>query len=116
MIGGAIGSLLRFVCGQLLPTFNINSIPWPTFTVNIIGCFLAGTVAAIIKKQELTNDWYLLAITGFLGGFTTFSAFSLEILQYINSDKWGNAILYISLSIVLSVIAVIIGWWLGTKQ
>ncbi len=115
MAGGAMGSLLRFVCGKLLPAFNMNTIPWPTFTINIIGCFLAGIVAAIIKKQELTNDWYLLAITGFMGGFTTFSAFSLEILQYINQGKWSLGILYISLSVILSIIAVASGWWLGSK-
>ena len=115
MVGGAVGSLLRFLCGKLLPAFSINTLPWPTFAVNIIGCFLAGTIAAFIKKQELSNDYYLLAITGFMGGFTTFSAFSLELLQYINNDKWSTAILYIVLSIIVSVAAVFAGWWLGSK-
>lgn len=115
MLGGALGSLLRFVVSKILPVFNVYSFPWPTFTVNIVGCFLAGLITSTIKKQSLTDDWYLLTITGFMGGFTTFSAFSLEILQYLQNEKWGLGILYISLSLVVSIIALAGGWWLGNR-
>ncbi|MDZ4757180.1 MAG: fluoride efflux transporter CrcB [Bacteroidota bacterium] len=115
MLGGAVGSLLRFLVGKLLPAFNMNTWPWPTFSVNIIGCFLAGLAASYLKKQGLPNDWSLILITGFMGGFTTFSAFSLEILQYIQNDKWAVAVLYIFLSVVLSIGAVMGGWCIGSK-
>tara|TARA_Y100000996_G_scaffold203401_1_gene159425 strand:+ start:154 stop:522 length:369 start_codon:yes stop_codon:yes gene_type:complete len=105
--GGFIGSILRYACSMMLNKIMISNFPIGTLFVNIAGCFLIGLL--INTNYQITNipiNEFL--IIGLLGGFTTFSAFSLETYQLITSGSIQTAILYILLSMILGLIAIYI--------
>lgn len=107
-LGGGIGSMLRFATALLLRS---KSFPLATLFVNLTGCFIIGLVfAASIKNEGITENWKLFLATGICGGFTTFSAFSLENMQLLQSGKTGMAMLYILLSLVLGIAATFAGY------
>ncbi|WNM18682.1 fluoride efflux transporter CrcB [Flavobacterium capsici] len=109
-IGGAIGSVLRYLTNVLVSKFWMNAFPLATFIVNIIGCFLIGLFVGYLEKNQFTNDslkWFL--ITGFCGGFTTFSAFSIENQFLFQNNNTLLAFAYIGLSVFLGILAV----WFG---
>ena len=85
--------------------------------VNITGSFIIGIVFALsIKEAGLSNNWKLFLATGICGGFTTFSAFSLENMGLLQSGKYGMAFTYIALSIVLGIVATFLGYQLMIKN
>lgn len=106
-IGGAIGSVLRYYVGLWALRAAGPGFPWGTLAVNLVGCFLIGVLAEVIgRKFGGSVELRLLLITGGLGGFTTFSAFSLDTLLLIERGEMTAALLYIASSVVLSLIAV----------
>lgn len=86
--GGALGSVLRYFCGLWVQQ------PWATLTVNLLGSFLIGACALYFASGE-HPQLRLLLVTGILGGFTTFSAFSLDTLQLLQLGEWGRALVYV---------------------
>lgn len=107
-LGGAIGSMLRFGT-----TLAIGNKPFPasTLVINIIGSFIIGLVFGIsIKNENFALNWKLFLATGVCGGFTTFSAFSLENMQLLLNGKYGLFALYIITSILLGLAAVVTGF------
>jgi len=109
-IGGAAGSILRYLSSQLVQKYYNDHFPLATFTINVLGCLLIGVLIGYFSKtQILQNDWKLLLITGFCGGYTTFSAFASENLNLINNNQIGLAVFYIALSVFLGIGAVWIG-------
>lgn len=116
MLGGALGSALRFGVGRITP-FSYASFPWATLCVNLIGSLLIGLLAGYVHKRGPDSEslrWFLMS--GFCGGFTTFSAFSLETLSLIQLEKWSLAITYILVSVLLGIGATWIGWTLLRAQ
>lgn len=111
-LGGALGSLMRFKLSGLLLHYALEwRFPLGTFVVNIAGCFLIGLVAGLGEKyQWLTADVRIFLITGVLGGFTTFSAFGLETFQLLKRDELMTAFSYVSLSVVLGVMLLYLGY------
>ena len=108
-IGGGMGSLFRYLISQL-PIFEKSLFPIKTLCINMIGCFLIGLLLAFIEKRIITNDELrLLLITGFCGGFTTFSTFANESKLLISSGHWLISISYIILSILLGISFVFAG-------
>lgn len=109
-LGGALGSVLRFAAvGYLTPLLNYR-FPFGTFVVNIVGSFLIGVAyVLLVEKTTLPVEWRLFFITGVLGGFTTFSAFSLEILQLWQEGHVFNALLYASGSVILGLLMAFVG-------
>jgi CrcB protein len=109
-LGGALGSVLRFAAvGYLTPLLNYR-FPFGTFVVNIVGSFLIGVAyVLLVEKTTLPVEWRLFFITGVLGGFTTFSAFSLEILQLWQEGHVFNALLYASSSVILGLLMAFVG-------
>jgi len=103
--GGATGSVLRYLCQRSL---NI-SFPYGTAAVNLIGCFLVGLFAGLFLKNH-EHQKSLLLITGFCGGFTTFSAFTLESIQMMANDRWISLAVYISLSVLGGLLATLLGY------
>ena len=109
-LGGGAGSILRFLCQKWVYQFYPHPFPWGTFAVNIAGCFLIGIFYSIGEKTSiLTPEWRLLLTTGFCGGFTTFSAFAFENLTLLKSGDISYFTLYIVLTIVLCIGAVLAG-------
>lgn len=115
-IGGALGSIARFAAvGYLTPMLNYR-FPIGTFIVNIVGSFLIGVAyVVIVEKQLIPPEWRLFFITGILGGFTTFSSFSLEILQAWQEGHVFNAIFYAASSVVLGLLFAYVGMQLTQK-
>jgi CrcB protein len=112
-IGGGFGSALRFGVGKLF-ILSMSKFPMATFLVNIIGCFLIGLLLAYFSKSE--NSFYkLLLVTGFCGGFTTFSTFSNETILLLKNNQITLALVYIISSLLLGLIATFVGYILLNK-
>lgn len=112
--GGAIGATGRFLVGRLM--FNIMGpgFPWGTLTVNVVGSFLIGlTVQLLAMRYNLSHEWQGFLIIGVLGGFTTFSAFSMELSLMIEKGQLSTAALYAFGSLFVGVAALFIGIYAG---
>jgi len=108
-LGGAIGAALRYLTGiSVLRLFGHQDFPVAIITVNVIGSFLMGVFVVAAAHRGLTH-FSPFVMTGLLGGFTTFSAFSLETVTLIERGATGQAALYIALSVGLSVGALMLG-------
>jgi len=105
--GGAAGSMLRYLCQR---SFNATVFPYGTLLVNIAGCFLVGLLAGVLLKNNTQTSLVLLLMTGFCGGFTTFSAFSLEGIQLLQKGQWLLLSLYISVSVFAGLLSVFLGY------
>ena len=108
--GGAIGSVLRYYVGQWALRLMGPAFPWGTLAVNVVGCFVIGVFAELIaRKFDASVELRLLLITGFLGGFTTFSAFSLDAISLFERGEAVAGGIYIAASVGLSMAAVVAG-------
>ncbi|HUP11594.1 MAG TPA: fluoride efflux transporter CrcB [Niastella sp.] len=105
--GGAAGSVLRFLCQR---AFNNFKFPYGTFAVNIIGCLLIGMLWALLLKNNLSNAGRLLLMTGFCGGFTTFSAFTQESIQLLIEQRFALFLLYVTGSVAAGLLATFAGY------
>ncbi len=112
--GGAIGASLRYLTGiAALLWFGAN-FPWGTLMVNVIGSFAMGVLAEfIIRKLGASNELRLLLMTGLLGGYTTFSAFSLDAILLIERGAYSAAAGYILANVVGSILALLLGLMLA---
>ncbi|MBB3351886.1 MULTISPECIES: fluoride efflux transporter CrcB [Rhizobium] len=109
-LGGAIGSVLRYYVGQWALKLMGPAFPWGTLAVNVVGCFVIGVFAELVaRKFNASMELRLLLITGFLGGFTTFSAFSLDAISLFERGEAVAGGLYIAASVGLSMAAVFAG-------
>ncbi len=109
-LGGAAGSVLRFVVSTLMVELVGGAFPWGTLAVNVIGSAAIGLAGG----AGLAGEWRLLLVTGVLGGFTTFSAFSLET-GLLFERAWWLAALYVLASLVLGLAAFALCFWLGRR-
>ena len=108
--GGALGAISRYGVGLVATYLAGPSFPWGTLTVNIVGSFIMGLMIAIFAHfWQPPEAWRLFLVTGFLGGFTTFSTFSLDIVTLYERGDVYHALLYGMASIVLSVSALFVG-------
>jgi len=108
-LGGALGAALRYLTGVgIFRLFGPQEFPLAIITVNVVGSFLMGVFAVTAAHKGLTH-LSPLVMTGLLGGFTTFSAFSLETMTLIERGATAQAALYVGLSVFLSVGALALG-------
>ncbi|MCR5395281.1 MAG: fluoride efflux transporter CrcB [Bacteroidales bacterium] len=104
-IGGATGAVGRYLLSRLCTA----SFPWGTLTVNLIGCLLIGLLTGMAGRGTLSADMKLLLVTGFCGGFTTFSTFANESLSMMRMGEVLQAATYIGLSVAAGILAVYAG-------
>ena len=111
-LGGAFGSVGRYGVYLLFENKMHVQKFWATLSVNILGSFLIGVFWAILAGNKSANTWQLLLMTGFLGGFTTFSAFSLDVLELFRGGEIKQALLYIAISLIGSLVMVFCAYYL----
>ena len=112
-IGGAIGSMARYVLAGWFQPASWTGFPYGIFIVNVTGGLIMGIFTeAMALKFHVSPEVRAFLTTGILGGYTTFSTFSLEAGMLIERQAYGQAALYIAGSALLSVIALFVGFWL----
>ena len=110
MAGGAVGAAARYNLGRLVFHLGGVGLPFGTLIANLLGGLLMGVLAGVLARSDFVDEpWRLLLGVGLLGGFTTFSAFSLEVLNMIERGNWGIALGYALLSVGGSVLALFAG-------
>lgn len=116
--GGAAGAVMRYLTGMGALRLFGPGWPWGTLTVNVVGGFAMGLLAAALALRggDDQDRWRVLLGVGVLGGFTTFSAFSLEVATMIERREWPQAFGYTTLSVVLSVAALFAGLMLARRM
>ena len=111
-LGGAFGAPLRYILNLSVNNIFKYSFPTGTLVVNILGSFAMGILAMSLKNYHYFNEDIIkyFFMIGFLGSFTTFSSFSIEVVNMIESHNYFYAILYILLSLLLNVLAALAGF------
>ena len=116
-IGASLGALARWGLGLWLTPGGL--LPWGTLAANLVGGYLIGVaIAAFQAMPQLDPVWRLLLITGFLGGLTTFSSFSAEVVEFLMAGRYGLALLTAGLHVLGSLAMTLLGlkslaWWLA---
>jgi len=108
-LGGAVGSVVRYVVGGAVQRTSDSGFPLGTMFVNVSGCFLIGVLVRQFLNMQLSPELRALLIVGFCGGFTTFSTFSAETLGLIEGGEYGRAAGYVVLSVTLCLAATLAG-------
>jgi CrcB protein len=109
MLGGAAGTLARYLAGTAIMSRFAGRFPWGTVIVNVTGCFLIGALMTVLTERRLNPNWRLLLVVGFLGGYTTFSSFEWETFSAVRSGSPWIGLLNVLASVTLGYLAV----WLG---
>lgn len=104
--GGFLGSVARYLSQQGISKILPVIFPYGTFAVNIVGCFLIGIFYALADRgNAMTPEWRFFLTTGFCGGFTTFSTFTYESYNLIREEQYLYLSLYISMSVIIGILA-----------
>ncbi len=115
-VGGAIGSVARYLAGIAIIRATGAAFPFNTLFVNVVGSFIMGVVIAALVKidppQTYATDVRLFVAVGMLGGFTTFSSFSADVGALWERASYAECALYMAASVVLSVVALFLGLYL----
>ncbi len=116
-LGGSLGSVARYLSHKYISSFSSHPFPTGTLLVNIIGCLLIGVFYGLSVKQNFLNpELRLLLMTGFCGGFTTFSAFTLEGMNLLHQQRVFLFLLYFAASVFIGLAATFLGYWITAKM
>ncbi|MCL1931134.1 MAG: fluoride efflux transporter CrcB [Treponema sp.] len=113
ILGGGTGALLRYISTQSVSAVLKTHSSWGTLFVNCVGALLIGFLVNFFDMNVLSAKWRLLLVTGFLGGYTTFSAYSLETVQYFISGNVKYALINIFANNILCILLVLLGLWIN---
>lgn len=114
-LAGAAGSVARYLLGRLTQQTSHVAFPIGTLVVNVIGCVIIGLLARQFMNDETRPVLQASLMVGFCGGFTTFSAFSLETLGLLQAGHWPRAVAYVLASVVLCLGGTALGFQLGAR-
>ena len=114
-IGGGLGSLCRFGIGEWLSKQS-SDFPHPTFWANIISCFILGVLMALALKSDMHPHFKLLFMTGFCGGFSTFSTFTADSFLLLQNGNFTVALSYILASLIVCIISLSLGYGLVIRN
>ena len=113
-IGGAIGSILRFLLSEHIQKLSTSGFPFGILLVNVLGSFLVGLLATLfIERLHLNDMWRALVLIGFLGGFTTFSSFSIDAVNLLLQGFQWQGIIYIFSTMLFCLLATWFGIFLA---
>ena len=114
LAGGGLGSAARYLVGVWMRTRFGEAFPWGTVTVNVVGSFLIGVIAALADDHATFGpNVRLFLIVGVLGGFTTFSSFALETVRLVEEQEPLRALLNVVGSLALTLLAAVLGLAVG---
>ncbi len=109
-LGGALGAVGRYALSSQITHWIGPGFPWGILLVNLVGCFVMGVIAELgALSLNLSPEMRAFLTTGILGGFTTFSAFALDSAVMIERGDWGATVLYVSASVLGSILALFAG-------
>lgn len=108
-IGGGLGSIARYLIGDLLKSHSLV-FPWGTLLANAVSCMILGYLVAYNLKTPLSAPYRLLLMTGFCGGFSTFSTFSSETYVLLQDGKYQLALGYVGGSLIIGLLGIILGF------
>lgn len=112
--GGAIGSVLRYLTGLAMTRLFGAAFPYGTLVVNVVGGLIMGLFIEVLTRRfQGSEELRLFVAIGILGGFTTFSSFSLDVVLLWQRGETASAAFYVLISVVLSICAVFLGLWLA---
>jgi CrcB protein len=114
-VGGAVGALARYGLSLWITARAANGWPWATFTINVVGSALIGVLVGWTAGRESHEPWRLLLGVGVLGGFTTFSSYSLETVQLVERNDIAGAAAYSLGSVLAGGVACFLALWLSRK-
>lgn len=107
--GGGLGSICRFA----LSVYNQNIWAWGTLIANSLSCLILGFCTYLIAHNSLPKSSAHFLLVGFCGGFSTFSTFSNELLNLLRADQFQTAIIYLSISLGIGLLGILLGLYLG---
>ena len=113
-LGGGLGALCRYGLArwQGVPRLLEGGFPWGTLWANFLASLLLGVGLALVSRQQLSREGQLLLLTGFCGGFSTFSTFAGEVLGLLQAGHYVVVVSYLLFSLVGGVVAILLGGWL----
>lgn len=117
VIAGGTGALLRYLLGRATVNLGWAALPFGTLIANLLGCFLMGYLSwVLVYKWQMSKEIQVVVLTGFLGGFTTFSAFSLEVINMAQQGSSIKAIAYVGIQVTLCLIMCLAGLLLAKQM
>jgi CrcB protein len=109
-VAGALGTVSRYGLSQFTHSILSKNFPWGTLVINVAGCFVIGLLATLFADTNvLSKELQLAATVGFLGAFTTFSAFSYDSYNFFRGGTWEMGLINIAANIIIGMLAVVGG-------
>jgi len=114
LIGGGIGSVFRYLASVAAGRAFGDGFGWGTLIVNLVGCLLIGFIVGCVDRAFLAKTFRILLVSGFIGGFTTFSSFSLESVRFLQ-DNFAKGLANILLNVLGGLTLTLVGLWVADK-